>query len=265
MNECLPLDEILVGPPLRCLDISARSLEDPGSTFNQNTHGDGEEIGIQRVVNKYLEFGKNFNGFIHNIAIYVGSADIGSTLFWRTMNGDYEYCDSGCTHSMACIGFTDAYPDNQCLQGIYIYKDYLATTDFEYCTIFDEIIGCTECLHPSVLQPDGTCLCSFTISGVIPNRVCGCAPGLYTKPNGDCVSNYIYIYIYIGCGDGWSCEICASETDCKTCNISQVGVAEALPCGCDTAREFYEKTSGSCSCKDRFWNVNGNCLSNLLI
>ena len=75
----------------------------------------------------------------------------------------------------------------------------------------------------------------------------------------------IYIYIYIGCGDGWSCEICASETDCKKCNSSQIGVAEALPCGCDVDGGFYEKSSGVCSCTDKFWEINGHCLSNIIL
>ena len=106
------------------MDISARTLEDPENTFNQNTDGENEEIDIEGLENKYLEIGKNLNGFIHDIVMNVGSAEAGTTGFWRTQVIDYQLCYSNeCAHTMSCLGYTNTYPDNQCLLcNIYIYK-----------------------------------------------------------------------------------------------------------------------------------------------
>ena len=82
----------------------------------------------------------------------------------------------------------------------------VARTDYEFCHEFEELIGCKECLHPSTIQLDSTCACSFSVSGVIPDKVCGCSAGLYTKLNGDCVSMYLFHIMR----PNWRFRICIS-------------------------------------------------------
>ena len=204
--------------------IQARSIEDAEMVMNLATDGDNEPIEIPGSTNKIIEFGNNFNGYIHSFIITIGEQDGGAFYIWNPIIADFQACDGGgCSHSTACIGF-NVYPDTtSCVQSTYIYiYNYVGEISYDYCTDFDSMLGCQNCLLPAYADTGSPilCVCDLPESGVTPNKVCGC---------------------------GWSCATCADSTTCASC-IVQTGVDPALPCGC----------------LDGYWDTGNSCISNYI-
>ena len=102
-------------------DIAVRSIDDPDKELNHETTGPEETLALPGSTNKIIEFGSNFNGNIHSIRLTVGESEGGDKLSnWESEKKSFEKCkgkgaETCALHKMACIGFTDKYPDNQCI------------------------------------------------------------------------------------------------------------------------------------------------------